>query len=736
MIQKILISKIATFGNDIQQMSGLKSINFIYGSNGSGKTTISRIIRNIEDSVDYQLVWKYNPLKKLVYNKDFIEENFNQRSGLKGIFTLGSDSKEIMDEIEGKLKEREKLIDDINSIKNTLNTIIEEEILSENSFKEACWIQKQKYDLEFQKAFIGYRGDSNKFKEKCKEEFDNTTELLSLEELKKKAEVIFNDAIDEIDTVQNIEFSELINIESNDIFKTKMIGKEDVDLSALIEKLKNIDWVNRGRDYLEKSKDQCPFCQQHIQNDLKAQLDEFFDESYRSQINTLSFISNQYQVLFNAKIELCKAISDSENKYIIKENIDDLITIIESKYRANLILIENKLNEPSKPISLVSVDEEFQKVSRLIDEVNVETRKYNARVVNINLEKEILIKQVWRYIIEELKHNISNYVTLKKKNDKTKQGINENLNSKNARLKNVIIKISELENKIISVKPTIDKINLLLSEFGFTSFKLDEDSNQVGNYIIIRNNNDKVGGTLSEGEKTFISFLYFYHLLKGSNDSSQITENRIVVFDDPISSLDSDVLFIVSNLIRRIISEMRDDKYESNIKQLFVFTHNTYFYKEVTFNKGKGSNKLKDETFWIIRKENEESIITQYDSNPVKTSYELLWNELKEKKNINSSTIHNTMRRILENYFKIQGNKNWENVITMFAESEQIICNSLITWLHDGSHSINEDLFVNTNPESITRYLVVFKGIFDKTGHESHYNMMMGIGESVEEKSV
>ena len=53
---------------------------------------------------------------------------------------------------------------------------------------------------------------------------------------------------------------------------------------------------------------------------------------------------------------------------------------------------------------------------------------------------------------------------------------------------------------------------------------------------------------MSEGEKTFVTFLYFYHLLKGSESDSGMTTDRIVVFDDPVSSLDSDVLFIVSRL--------------------------------------------------------------------------------------------------------------------------------------------------------------------------------------------
>ncbi|MFH0083694.1 AAA family ATPase, partial [Pseudomonas aeruginosa] len=63
--------------------------------------------------------------------------------------------------------------------------------------------------------------------------------------------------------------------------------------------------------------------------------------------------------------------------------------------------------------------------------------------------------------------------------------------------------------------------------------------------------------TLSEGERTFVTFLYFYHLLKGSDSESGVTTDRIVVFDDPVSSLDSDILFIVSSLIKALFDEVR-----------------------------------------------------------------------------------------------------------------------------------------------------------------------------------
>ncbi|MCH8568387.1 MAG: hypothetical protein LAT67_08995 [Balneolales bacterium] len=49
----------------------------------------------------------------------------------------------------------------------------------------------------------------------------------------------------------------------------------------------------------------------------------------------------------------------------------------------------------------------------------------------------------------------------------------------------------------------------------------------------------------------------------------------------------------------------------------------------------------------------------------------------------------------------------------------------MISWINDGSHFINDDLVVDAKPENVSKYLKVFKLIFERLGHESHYKMMI-----------
>ena len=221
--------------------------------------------------------------------------------------------------------------------------------------------------------------------------------------------------------------------------------------------------------------------------------------------------------------------------------------------------------------------------------------------------------------------------------------------------------------------------------------------------------------------------MYFYQLLKGSTKESGLTKDRVVVIDDPISSLDSNVLFIVSNLIKEIIADCRNKK--NGIKQIFILTHNIYFHKEVTFRGGNSKdNKWKEETFWIVRNVNNQSDIVKHEENPIQTTYELLWREVNvPPEQINKATIFNTLRRILEYYFNIIGGLDYEKSIHKFEGEKKIIFKSLFSWINDGSHFINDDLVVYAEPENIEKQLTVFKEIFKELGHESHYNMMMKV---------
>jgi wobble nucleotide-excising tRNase len=76
--------------------------------------------------------------------------------------------------------------------------------------------------------------------------------------------------------------------------------------------------------------------------------------------------------------------------------------------------------------------------------------------------------------------------------------------------------IRNLEKDTTGIQPTIDEINSLLSSFGFLGFSLAKTENGKS-YRLVRSDGTNAKQSLSEGEESFVTFLYFYHLLKGSN---------------------------------------------------------------------------------------------------------------------------------------------------------------------------------------------------------------------------
>ncbi|MDD4425672.1 MAG: AAA family ATPase, partial [Mariniphaga sp.] len=368
-------------------------------------------------------------------------------------------------------------------------------------------------------------------------------------------------------------------------------------------------------------------------------------------------------------------------------------------------------------------------ISDLIKNANAEIKKHNDIVTDFTNQRNKLVNTIWKFLVEEFRTEIEKF-------NSTKSGIGKGISAIDLQLKNKLkehkelnLEIKELSKNVTGIKPTIDEINNLLRYYGFTNFEIVRASEE-GYYKIQREDGTIAEPTLSEGEITFITFLYYLQLSKGGTSEDNVNEERILVIDDPISSLDSNVLFVVSTLIKEILKEVKLDK--GNIKQVLLFTHNIYFHKEVSYEglHRKGEKPL----FWILRRNNKTSQLQPYfEQNPIQSSYDLLWRDIKEWEKNSGTTVQNTMRRILENFFSILGNKRDDFLIGKFEiQEEREICRSLLSWINEGSHTLPDDLYIEAPEGTIVKYLKVFQDIFKHTENIGHYNMMMGISNESE----
>lgn len=700
-----------------------KKVNYVFGANGTGKTSLARVISDPQSFPECRLIWDGEILPAYVYNKDFVKTNFGQDS-IKGIFTLGTDVPEAKTEIEG-IRQKIKMQSDLKSGFKTSELERQTTLaIEENDLVEFCWVAKLKYEKIFEKSMVGGGLNSKKkFKEQCILELQNNNSARhKFEFLVSKYATLHAKEQVQIPNAPIICVDGIDILETSTVLCNARLGRTESSFSKLISALGSIDWVRDGLDYHEHAPNkECPFCQQSISAELLKEIQSIFDDAYREDVNLFKSQKWQYELRVAEILSALKeALAIVVPGYQYK-GLASLISEIELIVAENKSKLEKKEKEQKESIKLEPISALIAQAVLEVSTCQSAITEYNAMISNVKQGRIDLSSEVWKFIAEEMRAELESRI---KKYDGVKRGL-ESIQTKIVACETAILgyeqNIKTREASLSSVEHSVNEINRILRSFQFKGFAL-EKAEMNGYYKLIRPDGTEVKDSLSEGESTFISFLYFFQLLNGSTERSGIESSRIVVIDDPISSLDSNVLFIVSSLVKQVIR--RCLKNEANFEQVFISTHNIYFQKEISY-KGLRESVTSNESFWIIRKINERSDITVYDKNQVSTSYELLWKEIRDPSRINSATIFNTIRRIMEYYFKIIGSIDYEDEIEKLEIEDKQVARALIGWINDGSHFVNDDLLIESELETSSRYLEVFKMIFDRLGHISHYEMMM-----------
>lgn len=734
MIKSIKMKDCATYSVDGAFIDNCKKVNFFYGANGSGKSTISNYLYNqtapLYSSCEIQW-YNNNPTDIVVYNRDFRARHFKE--DIEGVFTLGEATIEEIEVLESVKKEREKKQEELVNRTNSLNKKKDEEQTLKDKFRDTVWntILKQN-ESDFQEAFSGFRANKEKFRDEViarhkKSHFSDETR----ESLQKRSNTLFSKKPEKCNTI-DMSINELVSslefIEKDPIWDKIIVGNKDVPIAKLIEFLDNADWVNSGRSYINEN-GVCPFCQQKsITKEFEQQLNSFFSGEYERDIQYIKELIEKYRMTSGQLVATLEAVAEN-NIALSVGNLDiskynTILDALKVLFSNTLIEMSSKEKEAGKKVVLNESKIKVNELLKIVSLANETIIKHNKMVDNYNEEKELLINAVWAFLMNEHDALISGYIRDLSDFEKAKQGIQKSINQCKAQLEELDNNIFVAGKNITSVQPTVDEINRSLKAYGFTNFKIVPSPTQENSYQIQRMDGTLATNTLSEGEETFISFLYFLQFAKGSIDAAKVSSKKNLVLDDPICSLDSTVLYIVSSMVKSLIKDVREGT--SDVEQIFILTHNVFFHKEASFVDGR-TKVFNDVNYWIISKDNNISAIRSFEkNNPIKTSYELLWQELKTNTNASLVTTQNVMRRIIENYFSILGKNIDERIINSFGTTEdRMICRSLISWINDGSHSIPDDLYIDSYTDSIDRYKEIFKEIFIKMDHKAHYDMMM-----------
>lgn len=735
MIKSIKLKSCATYPSEGVSIEDCKKVNFFYGPNGSGKSTISNFLQDPTDSQysECEIKWENDiAADVVVYNRKFRVKNLKEN--IAGVFTLGQATIEDIQALEEMKEQRTEKSKDCTTRENSLERKRQEESEYKDSFRCTVWERILKpNEADFQEAFSGFRNNKERFRDEVLRRYAiSHTSCDAKENLLLRAKSLFAQRPEKCTTISFF-IDDIVNrlaeIETSTIWSTVIVGNKDIPIGRLIDVLDNADWVNQGRRYLEENQ-VCPFCQQPTNTEeLKRQLDAFFSGKYEQDVKQIKQYISQYNLYTDELLKRINTLRTNPESYPAAEidtnKLNRLIELLNGYFSKNKAEMLIKEKEPGRVISLTETAVTISSIKQLVIDGNAAITKHNEMVDNYTSEKNALVADIWAFLMDENKALIAGYLNDIDALNKAKNGIQKGIDTCKQQLDELDEKIVVASKNITSVQPTVDEINRSLKSYGFTNFQIASSPVQPNAYQIQRMDGSLATNTLSEGEETFISFLYFLQFAKGSVDVSKVSNRKVLILDDPICSLDSTVLYIVSSLVKGLIKDVREGN--SDVEQIFILTHNVFFHKETAFI-DRRTEVCNDVYFWIISKDNNISSIRAYErNNPIKTSYELLWEELKSNTNASLVTTQNIMRRILENYFGILGKTKDDAIVNSFSTiEEKIICRSLLSWINDGSHTIPDDFYINSHTDSIDRYKQVFKKVFINMGHESHYKMMMG----------
>lgn len=719
MINSIYIGSAATYDKVTIKP---KQINFIYGGNGTGKTTLSRVISGTSDG-NYHVEWEGNTrLETLVFNGEFIEKNFSEK--INGIFTLGEEDDKTAKQIETLGIDIDNLADEISTKRRSVDDQKDRKQEAFQQFAEACWSQRRTFS-NFPAILKGTMSSKETFAKSCLSKVpviaaDGSAQIT---ELSDEYNRLYSKNLQKQEILELSELYKIVVPKSCTLLMKPIVGSANTSIGTFIDYLQNSNWVKQGTEFYPFSKGKCPYCQQILPAELEAEIESYFDKRYEESVEKIREYRDSYASFYDKITRIIKKIRESiPSEYDLTE-VYAANEALNHVFSFNLSEIDRKLFDPSSKIELKNEEKVLAAIKTAFENIDKQIVTNNELCDNISSSRLDLSRKVWGLILHNLDSQLKVY-------SRTAEGCQKAINSIQTRI-NVLVSSKKekeaekgrLEATRTSITPTINAINSLLERFGFTGFRLAEDIQNEGMYKIVRPDGTDAKRTLSEGEYRFISFLYFYYLVYGSLNAEGIDTPRVIVIDDPISSLDSNVMFIVTSLTKEIAKDCQNERH--GIKQVFILTHNVYFHKEVTF---LGSRSKWPETkcaYWIISKANDRTTVSQHTDNPISTSYELLWNEIRDTDDTPNKNAFNTMRRILEYYFNVIGGLNYEECINQFKGADKITCKALVSCINEESHIISDDFVIVFTPEVMESYKRVFKEIFYKLGHQAHYDMMM-----------
>lgn len=508
MINKIVMKNVASYKKETSLETD-KAVNLIYGLNGTGKSTLSGFLYNTKNSQynDCKIEGLRSTDRVLVYNQQFITDNFYETENISGIFTLSKENKDASQAIDDARKNLMRLSEEKTKITN-------EKAAFESKYQK----QIQDFQKEVWKIKTEYSG-GDRVLEYCLEKMKGNKEtlfryLLEIPLPDEKIEYTVEDLKQEVNELQeNGEKENNISevkfgvgyIEESSLLSKIIVGNKNSSVSGLIELLGNSKWVDEGIQYVHMDGEvaDCPFCQQKtVSRVFYDKLQDYFDESYKRDKTEIERFLHEYEELINRGLSYIEEIK--ERRFIKKreKELEACVANIEKMFAENMGKLRDKFQNPSGVISLQSIFEYEAQINEIINSANAEIKVFNDKMENIKGTLEAIKKRFWVLMRCEYASIVELYIKAEKNNKEELEKYQKALekNQKDNMVQQNII--TDNQKRTVNIDEAVTNIKNGLVDIGITDFTIEKYSDDEALYHLKR---EGVGGnvfkTLSEGEK-------------------------------------------------------------------------------------------------------------------------------------------------------------------------------------------------------------------------------------------
>ncbi|MCM1362329.1 MAG: AAA family ATPase [Clostridiales bacterium] len=726
-------------------------INFFYGKNGVGKSTIADCIRS-----GAGVTPSLSNYEVLVYDRTFIDNNI-RTEGMSGVFSVNEGNIQIQDEIKEKEATLEKLRSQQAGLITQQDALKEKPAEIQIKLETDCWGELT--DLRntlFPEAMKKKRNNKNGFiGELLKVVTPAQHEMSDMRSLYEAAFSTDSTVYSKMLTVSAVVVDQIAGYE---LLAKAITSRADTPFADFVRTLGSMDWIQYGHEHFtDKTDHRCPYCSRTLPDDFEQQFASCFDDAYERERKGVAAFKSEYERQMQIVIN---TLSQNLQHPFPRNDFsayNDKFEALKAKHELNMSRLIEKLNSPTTKISLEPVADILNDLNQIIRQMNAAIEENNAIISKRKIKQVECTDMIWEHMAFLTKAYIEKYRTdMAEVNGKLSKlkGEIEFIGNAMTTLRK---EISELSIQIVNVDATMNSINNMLINAGFQGFTVKKKRGEPNKYQIVRDDGTPAHG-LSEGEKNFIAFLYFYHKILGREKVDSEFKDRIIVIDDPVSSMDSSALFIVSSIVRELISICHNNGCAEKpdapryIKQIFVLTHNSFFHNEVSYNR-LGVYDYHCVNFYLIKKENNVSTITpctkkdafgrtpmiEQNYTPVYNAYKTLWKEYKEA--VSPIVLKQVIRQILEYYFiQICGYKGEQ--LSDLLKKEQVLfitqnpdgtenrdllhaADSLMHYVGANIHGLSDGYDYIDDTADMDSIRETFKQIFTAMKQPQHFDMMM-----------